>query len=184
MTYKHTRRSYTQIQQVGQALPDNAPAKGHTSAFTLIELLVVVLIIGILAAVVVPQYQKAVKKARFTEVKTQMGSLMNAVDKYLLEHGNIPADFSNDSLDISMPTGQHTNCSVWGEEEEYAWVNCDMSATLGGAYLYVYRTAGNTWQVGGFSDEGDAAVNQLMCEYIESAFTNYQNNGYYKSNCQ
>ena len=70
--------------------------------FTLIELLVVVLIIGILAAVAVPQYRIAVAKARVTEALTVLKAITDAQEVYFLAHGQYTNDISN--LDVSMET--------------------------------------------------------------------------------
>ncbi len=58
--------------------------------FTLIELLVVVLIIGILAAVAVPQYTKAVEKARMSEAMVRINAMEKATHLLMLQHGGMP----------------------------------------------------------------------------------------------
>ncbi len=70
--------------------------------FTLIELLVVVLIIGILAAVAVPQYQKAVIKSRFSEAIVLLKSLKQAKDVCVLERG-VDECYRTEDLDIEIP---------------------------------------------------------------------------------
>ena len=72
-----------------------------TKGFTLIELLVVVLIIGILAAVAVPQYQKAVEKSKAMEALTTLKSIYQSAQMYYLTNGNFPQSFGQ--LDISIP---------------------------------------------------------------------------------
>ena len=70
-------------------------------AFTLIELLVVVLIIGILSAVALPQYQVAVLKSRFVEYNTVAHSLAKTIEVFYLSDNKYP-EFWN-MLDIEIP---------------------------------------------------------------------------------
>jgi prepilin-type N-terminal cleavage/methylation domain-containing protein len=67
--------------------------------FTLVELLVVVLIIGILAAIALPQYQKAVARTRMAELFAFVNIFRNAQEEYYLINGTYTADFNKLYID-------------------------------------------------------------------------------------
>ena len=141
MAVKNTRRGFTQTQQTSltesniKIIPEfssgsstHAVMKQHTSktlklvqglsnfttkrGFTLIELLVVVLIIGILAAIAVPQYQVAVEKSRATEA---LLNLKHAQDAYVLDFLQNVDNPSYPPQNIMELTG-----GVWAEAGDWS----------------------------------------------------------------
>lgn len=71
----------------------------NKKGFTLIELLVVVLIIGILAAMAMPQYFKAVERSRMTEADTLLGSIAQAQRRKFLQTNRFVTNYK--ALDVS-----------------------------------------------------------------------------------
>ena len=72
----------------------------NKSGFTLLELLVVVVIIGILAAIALPQYSLAVTKSKFAALKIITKSIAEAEQRYYLAYDTYTTQF--EALDIDV----------------------------------------------------------------------------------
>ena len=103
----------------------------NDKAFTLIELLVVVLIIGILAAVALPQYQAAVDKARVAPYLTVLKNIKNAQENYYLANGKYAGDFAELALDISNLCSANSKGALWFNCKGYGWIDNAMEGTAG-----------------------------------------------------
>jgi general secretion pathway protein G len=82
------------------------PLKNHSSGFTLIEVMVVVVILGILAAMIVPKIMSRPEQARIVKVKQDILAIQSAMDLYKLDNGFYPStDQGLDAL-VKKPTSE------------------------------------------------------------------------------
>jgi len=90
--------------------------KNHSKGFTLLELLVVVLIIGVLAAIALPQYKKAVDRSRFVQLVTYNNAIVKAQRIYYLTNGQYTMSLEN--LDIDLPSVNDIYCVMQGTQSD------------------------------------------------------------------
>lgn len=67
-------------------------------AFSLVELIIVVAVLGILAAIVVPQFQRHSKQAREAVAMDSVRLLRGAIELYTAQHGGVPPGYADDDV--------------------------------------------------------------------------------------
>src|SRR5258707_3145186 len=75
-----------------------------TSGFTLIEVMVVVVILGILAAIIVPKIMSRPEQARLVKVKQDILAIESALDLYKLDNGRYPTTDQGLQALVTKPT--------------------------------------------------------------------------------
>ena len=132
-------------------------------AFTLIELLVVVLIIGILAAVAVPQYNKAVEKSRVAQARIFLNAIYKGYQLCVLQNGmdeeGCSLDYENPTtnnllvnMDIELPGEIETDCEDGGvciknKDWDFEIPSFAAYRTKGGHYLYMLGLENDTGEI-------------------------------------
>ena len=157
------------------------------SGFTLMEVLVVVLIIGILAAAALPQYQKAVKKSRLAAMLPLIKSVAVSEDRFYMANGRYTADFSE--LDITLPPEYNMPGSYPGmlvnSEQTLLDIHSRVNFTIYnpvwkvGAEIYPsYSTfspskAGKTYCIVPYPNYNFDADSKAVCESLGGKYSTY-----------
>ena len=124
--------------------------------FTLIELLVVVLIIGILAAIAVPQYFRVVEKGRAAQAVSWAQSVRGAEERAMMKGGSYVV---TSSLDVAPPTVTDYTVSAVTPNAGTNWVVTFLrnpSATYYGAYVITFNSSA------GFSCNNSSCTTDLI----------------------
>ena len=147
----------------------------NNKGFTLIELLVVVLIIGILAAIALPQYFKAVEKARGAEALSLFGTIAGAQQRYYLARDRYTNDYGDLDLDFQNESGAMVSSGSQFKTTNFTitlhgtgtnnWVQADRTS---GRYIYTMTKSYDTGRIACSQKDGKTQICRSIGNFNET----------------
>lgn len=119
----------------------------HASdGFTLVELLLVIVILGVLAAMVVPKFTGQGETARITATRSSIAGIATAVNTYEIQVGRFPESLDDLTVDTDTRAAlldKNNMADAWGNAFQYKKVS---------KFKYEIRSAGPDGQMGNDDD--------------------------------
>ncbi|MEL4203058.1 pilin [Plesiomonas shigelloides] len=152
--------------------------KAVNKGFTLIELMIVVAVIGVLAAIAIPQYQNYVAKAELGSALSTVSAMKTNVEDYIATHGAFPNGTADDQKpeDLGGPTPENGTLGFTGTKINFAFNKAGKaSEKVSGATLSLVRDATTqAWkcEVTKSSGSGSGVTNAILpkgCTFATSA---------------
>ncbi|MGA2442618.1 MAG: prepilin-type N-terminal cleavage/methylation domain-containing protein [Tepidisphaeraceae bacterium] len=159
--------------------------------FTLVEILIVVIILGILAAIVIPQFTNASQNARESSLQSTLQTLRSQIQLYKLQHGDLLPDLVTDWTPLTASTSYGNPAQTFGPYMQAVPVNpmngnsnvADGTVATGGAtaptaskvcgFVYDYNGGAGSGLIYGTDNSGTTPGTVVAGTISGSVFTAY-----------